>query len=177
MARLTIFCAVAACVFASVAAAGIYPGKSQALMPAPKEVGFTNMLAFQPAKKPKAALSRGYKNGVVGIFQKGTTTAPTETVITAYVYTSSANALLAWKNACTKCKVVSAPAGLKLKAEAGTSNGQPTLHEITVCANVYVDVVEQGKVKTLTLDTDVAKSTNAVYQRAVHGGLSSCSAK
>ena len=177
MARLAGLFAVVACVLASAAAASIYPGTSQALLPVAKEIGFTRVLVALPAKKPVAALTRGYKNGATALYQKGTTKVPTEALATAYIYSSTANAMLAWKNACSKCKVVSAPAGFRLKAEAGTSKGQPTLHEVTACANVYLDVFEQGPTTVSKLDLDLAKITNAVYARATHGGMSSCTAK
>jgi hypothetical protein len=177
MARLAGVFALVACVLAAGAAAAIFPGKSQALMPTLKEIGFTHVLAFQPAKKPPATLLQGYKNGVSALIQKGTTTSPIEAVVTAYVYSSTAAATLAWKHACAKCKTVSAPAGLRLKAEAGTSNKLPTLHEVSACGNVYLDVIEEGSESASKLDADVAKITNAVYTRAIHGGLSSCAAK
>jgi len=49
MARLAGLCVLAACALAGTAAASIYPGKSQVLMPTQKEIGFPNLLAFQPA--------------------------------------------------------------------------------------------------------------------------------
>jgi hypothetical protein len=177
MARLAGLCALAVCVLAASAGATIFPGKSQALMPTLKEIGFTHVLAFKPAKKPPATLAQGYKNGVSALVQKGTTASPTEAVVTAYVYSSTAAATLAWKHACAKCKTVSAPQGLRLKAEAGTSNNLPTLHEVSACGNVYLDVIEQGPESASKLDSDVAKITSAVYARAIHGGLSSCTAK
>ena len=162
---------------AAVASAAIYPGKSNALAPEAKEIGFQNVLQAVLAKKPKAPLSVGWKNGVVVIYQKGGTKTPTEAAATIYVYTSSAKAFTAWQKACAKCKTQSAPAGLKMKAEAGTSNGQLTLHEVTRCANIYLDVIEQNPGNVTTLDSDVAKITNAVFTRATHSGLSSCTAK
>jgi len=177
MARVTAVFLAVACVLAAAASASIYPGKSQALMPTLKEIGFTQLVTFQPTKKPAAALAKGYKNGVVALYQKGTQKVPIQSVATVYVYSSTANARLAWNHACAKCKTQAAPAGLRLKAQAGTSAGMPVIHEVTVCANVYLDVVVQGKESALKLDTDAAKITNAVLTRATHTGLSSCSAK
>ncbi len=162
MARLAGVCILAVLVLAAGASAAIYPGTSQ---------------AFKPAKKPVAALLKGYKNGVVALYAKGTTKAPVNALATVYVYSSTAAARLAWKHACSKCTTQAAPQGLKVKAEAGTSNGQPTLHTVSTCGNVYLDVIEQGSQSALKIDTDVAKITNAVLTRAIHGGLSSCSAK
>jgi hypothetical protein len=177
VARLAGTCVLAVCVLAASAAAAIYPGKSQALMPTLKEIGFTHVLNFQPAKKPAAALAPGYKNGVSALIEKGPTTSPIEAVVTAYVYSSTAAATRAWRHACGKCRTVSAPGGLHVKAEARTSNKLPTLHEVSACGNVYLDVVEVGSESVSKLDADVAKITNAVYTRAFHGGLSSCTAK
>ncbi len=175
--RRTLAIAVLACLLTGTAAASIYPDTSQALMPTPKEIGFTHLLAFQPAKKPSAAFAQGYKNGVSALYQKGTTKAPTEAVATAYVYSSTADAKLAWQRTCSKCKTESAPAGLRLKVEAGTRSGVLTLHEATTCGNVFLDLTEAGPQSASKLDTDVAKITNAVYTRAMAHGLSSCTAK
>jgi hypothetical protein len=160
-----------------IAAAKIYPGTSQALMPSQREIGFMTLVLFKPAKTPSAALRKGYKNGVGALFEKGTKTAPVNVVITVYVYSSTASATLAWTHACSKCKVESAPQGIKLKAEAGTSSGLPSLHEVSRCGNVYLDVLEAGAESVSKLDSDVATVTNAVYVRAIHGGLSSCTTK
>jgi hypothetical protein len=146
-------------------------------MPTQKEIGFPNLLVFKPAKKPAAAFFAGYKNGVSAIFEKGKTSNPIEVVITIYVYSSTADAKLAWQNSCSTCKTLSAPAGLRLKAEGGTSNKLPRLHEVTTCGNVYLDVTEQGSESAAKLDSDVAKVANAVYTRATHTGLSSCTTK
>jgi hypothetical protein len=177
VARVLALCALAACAFAVTAGAAIYPGKSQGLMPTPAEIGFTHLLAFKPAQKPVAALNHGYKNGVSGLFQKGTTKAPIEVVVTVYVYSSTAAAKLAWQKSCTKCTVVSAPLGIRLKAQAGTLNKLPALREVSVCGNVYLDATEEGSGTTAKLDADVAKVVNGVFGRAVAHGLSSCTAK
>jgi hypothetical protein len=177
VARVVGLCLLAACVLAVTAGAAIYPGKSQALMPTPAEVGFTHLLAFQPAKKPAAALTRGYKNGVSALLQKGTTKAPIEAVVTVYVYASTAAAKNAWQSTCSKCKIVSAPQGIRLKAEAGTLNKLPALREAAVCGNVYLDTTEEGPETAAKLASDVAKVTNGVFTRAIAHGLSSCTAK
>jgi hypothetical protein len=177
VARLVGLCLLAACALASAAAASTYPGTSKALMATPKEIGFTHLLAFRPAKKPAATLAQGYKNGVTGLFEKGPTTAPVEVAATVYVYSTSADAKLSWQHSCSKCTTVSAPQGILLKAEAGTSNKVPTLHEVTVCGNVYLDVLEEGTESAAKLDGDVAKVTDAIYSRAIHTGLSSCTTK
>ena len=175
-----VFAAVAIFAFlvlAATAAAATYPGKSQALMPGQKEIGFTTLVLFKPAKKPPATLLKGYKNGVAALFEKGTKTAPVEVVVTVYVYSSTADATLAWTHACSKCKIESAPRGIRLKAEAGTSSGLPTIHEVSRCGNVYLDLLEASAESASKIDTDLATVTNAVYVRAIHGGLSSCTSK
>ena len=176
MARLVAVCALTACVLAGTAAASLYPGKSQPLMPTPKEIGFTQLVLFKPAKTPTAALAKGYKNGVSALYQKGTVKVPVQAVATIYVYSSAADAKVAWQHACSQCKIASAPAGLRLKAAAGTSSGVLTLHEVTMCGNVYLDAIVGGE-SAAKLDTDAAKITNVVYARAIARGLSSCTSK
>src|SRR4029079_5733698 len=108
LARMKLVLAVAVVVgaFAAVAAAADHPGKAQALMPTPKEIGFTQVLQFKPAKKPAAKLAGGWRSGVAAIFAKGTTKAPTEAVATIYLYSSAAAAKTAWQRACPTCKHV-----------------------------------------------------------------------
>ena len=174
--RRTLAIAVAACLLAGTAAASPYPGSSQALMPTLKEIGFTQLVLFKPAKKPAAALANGYKNGVAALYQKGTLKVPIQAVATIYVYSSTADATVAWRHACSTCHSEAGPAGLRLKAEEGTSSGVLTLHEVTACGNVYLDVIV-GSESVAKLDNDAAKITNAVYSRAIAHGLSSCTSK
>jgi len=164
-------------VSAGTAAAAIYPGSAQKLAPTQQEIAFTTLVSFQKAKTPKGALAKGYKQGVAGLYEKGTAKKPVEALVTIYVYSSAAAAKAAWTASCAKCKVEKAPAGLVLKAEAGTNSGLPALHEITACSNVYLDVLEISSEKAATIDSDVVKITNEVYVRALHQGLSSCTAK
>jgi hypothetical protein len=159
------------------AAASIYPGTAQKLAPPQNEIGFTTVVSFQKAKTPKGALAKGYKQGVAALYEKGTAKKPVEAVATIYVYKSAAAATAAWKVSCAKCKVEKAPSGLRLKAEAGTNNGLPTLNEVTACSNVLLDVIESSTEKASAIDSDVIKITNAVYSRALASGLSACTAK
>ncbi|HEY3921142.1 MAG TPA: hypothetical protein VGL76_03415 [Gaiellaceae bacterium] len=164
-------------VAAGTAAAAIYPGSAQKLAPPPSEIAFTTLVKFAKTTTPKGALAKGYKQGVAAFYEKGTAKKPVEAVATIYVYSSAAATKAAWTSSCAKCKVEKAPAGLRLKAEAGTNSGLPALHEITTCSNVYLDVLEISSEKAAAIDNDVVKITNAVLVRALHSGLSSCTAK
>ena len=76
-----------------------------------------------------------------------------------------------------KGAVQAAPADMRVKAEAGKAKGVPIVHIVSTCSNVYVDAVVQGKQPAATLDRDIARILNAVYTRARHFGLSSCTAR
>ena len=176
--RRTLAAVVAlALVTAGTAAAAIYPGTAQKLAPTPQEIGFAVIVSFQKAKTPAGALAKGYRQGVAGLYEKGTAKKPAEAVATIYVYSSAAAAKAAWTASCAKCKVEKAPGGLTLKAEAGTNSGLLTLHEVTTCSNVYLDVIESSAETAKVIDNDVVTITNQVYVRALHQGLSACTAK
>ena len=169
--------AVAACLLTGTAAASIYPGTSQALMPTQKEIGFPNLLAFKPAKKPAALFLTGYKNGVSAIFEKGKASNPIEVVITVYVYSNAADAKLAWQHACSTCKTQPTLKGISLKVAAGKSNGVLTVEEVTTCGNVWLEVFAAGPEAAAKLGADAGGISAKVYDRAIAHGLSSCTSK
>jgi hypothetical protein len=175
--RHTLAIAVAACLLTGTAAASPYPGSSQALMPTQKEIGFPNLLAFKPAKKPAATFLTGYENGVSAIFEKGKTSNPIEVVITVYVYSNSADAKLAWQHACSACKTEPTLKGISLKVAAGKSNGVLTVEEVTTCGNVWLEVFAAGPESAAKLGADAGGITAKVYDRAIAHGLSSCTSK
>jgi hypothetical protein len=159
------------------ATAKLYPGSSQDLAPTASEIGFTTVAAFSKAKHPTGALSPGYKSGVSAIYTKGTAKAPNEALAIIYVYKTAADALRSWKYTCSKCKVGNAPDGLHFKAEAGTSSSLLVLKAIDTCANVYFNISIEGSEGATKLESDDATIASAIYERALHFGLSSCSAK
>jgi len=159
------------------AASKLYPGTAQELAPTASEIGFPTVAAFAKAKHPAGALSPGYKNGVSVIYTKGTTKSPNEALVDIYVYKTSADALRSWKYTCAKCKVAPAPDGLHFKAEAGTSKNMFELNAIDTCANVYFEISVEGTEAVAKLETDNATIASAIYTRAIHFGLSSCTAK
>jgi hypothetical protein len=165
--------AVLAGAFAAVAAAADYHGKAQALMPTPKEIGFSQVIQFQPAKKPAAKLAGGWQSGVAAIFAKGTTKAPTDAVATIYLYSSAAAAKTAWQRACPSCKHVLVQ-GVQLRYQSGTANGVPTFRNYTVCHNVYASVVTEGSESPSTLANDAGAIAGWVYKRALGMGMSAC---
>jgi len=119
----------------------------------------------------------GYKNGVSAIFEKGKTSNPIEVVITIYVYSSTADAKLAWQHACSTCKTEPTVKGILLKAAPGTSKGVLTVEEVTTCGNVWVEVFGAGPESAAKLGADAGVITASVYDRAIAHGLSSCTAK
>jgi len=161
------------------AAAKLYPATSQDLAPTAGEIGFTTVAAFAKAKHPTGALSPGYKSGVSAIYTKGTATSPNEALVDIYVYKTPADALRSWKYTCAKCKVASAPDGLHFKGEVGTSTTKSMFELIAVdtCANVYFEISVTGTEAATKLETDNATIASAIYTRALHFGLSSCTAK
>ena len=175
--RRTLAIAVAACLLAGTAAASPYPGSSQALMPTQKEIGFPNLLAFKPAKKPVATFLQGYKNGVSAIFERGKTSNPTEVVITIYVYSSTADAKLAWQHACSTCTTQRAVKGISLKVAVWKTNGVPTVEEVTSCGNVWVETFVAGPESAAKLGAAAGGIPAKVYDRAIARGLSSCTSK
>ena len=175
--KRTLTIAIAAFLLAGAAAASPYPGSSQALMPTQKEIGFPNLLAFKPAKKPAATFLQGYKNGVSAVFERGKTSNPTEVVITIYVYSSRADAKLAWQHACSTCATQPAVRGISLKVVVGKSHGVPTVEEVTSCGNVWVETFVAGPESAAKLGAAAGGIPAKVYDRAVAHGLSSCTAK
>ena len=174
MARLTCaFLAVAlACALAATASAADYHGKSQALMPTPKEIGFTQLIQFRRAKKPAAPLARGFKEGVAALYAKGTAKAPVEAAATVYVYATPAAAKTAWLRACPACPHVLVK-GVQMRYQARRVNGTTAFQDFTVCRNVYVNAVTAGE-PAAKLAADAGTIAGAVYRRAAHFGMSRC---
>jgi hypothetical protein len=165
--------ATLACVFAATAAARDYHGQARALMPTPKEVGYTQLLQFRPAKKPAAKLAQGWQAGVAAIYAKGTTKAPIEAAATVYVYTSAAVASTALQHACPKCSHTRAK-GIQMRFEANTANGTTIVQTFMTCHNVYANVLTTGSETATKLATDAGVIGLAVYRRATHFGMSAC---
>ena len=170
--RLGVVAAVA-CVAASPAAAGDYRGQIRALMPTPKEFGFTQLLAFKPAKKPAAALRKGWKGGVAAIYAKGTRKAPVEAAATVYVYAKPADAKNASRHACANCPHTVAN-GIQMRYAATKSNGTVTVQTFMVCRNVYANAVTTGAEPATELARDAGALGLAVLNRAVHFGMTAC---
>lgn len=171
--KLALSLAVLACVFAAVATASDYRGKAQALMPTPKEIGYSQVIEFRPAKRPAAKLAQGWQSGVAAIFAKGTTKAPTEAVATIFLYTNAASAKTAWRRACRTCAHVLVK-GVQMRYEAARANGTPAFRNFTVCHNVYASVVTAGTESASKLATDAGTIAGWVYKRAMGMGMSAC---
>jgi hypothetical protein len=165
--------AVLAGSFATVAAAGDYRGKAQALMPTPGQIGFKQLLQFKPAKKPGAKLAGGWQQGVAAIYAKGTAKAPIDAAATVYVYANAAAATTALQYACPKCARVPGK-GVQMRASVGKSNGTTVVQAFTACHNVYVNALTTGSETTTKLATDAGVIALAVYRRATHFGMSAC---
>ena len=159
--------------FAAVAAAADYRGKAQALMPTPKEIGYSQVIEFQPAKRPAAKLARGWQSGVAAIFAKGTTKAPAEAVATIYLYANGATAKTAWQRACQSCAHVLVQ-GVQMRYQGGTANGTAAFRNWTVCHNVYASVVTAGSESASKLATEAGTIAGWVYKRALGTGMSAC---
>jgi hypothetical protein len=174
VARLTtIFLpALLACALAATAAAANYPGKAQALMPTPKEIGFTQLLQFHRAKKPTGKLGQGFKEGVAALYARGTAKAPVEAAATVYVYATPAAAKTAWQRACTRCPHVLVK-GVQMRYQARKVNGTLAFQNFTVCRNVFVNAVTAGE-PAEKLANDAGTIAGAVYRRAAHFGMSRC---
>ena len=174
MARLSFACGAAAlaCVFAASAAAGDYKSKAQALMPTPKEIGYTQLLQFRKAKKPTARLAPGYREGVAAIYAKGTKKAPVEAAATVYVYATPGAAKTAWQRACAGCPHVLVK-GVQMRYQARKINGTVAFENFTVCRNVFVNAITAGE-PTAKLANDAGTIAGAVYRRAAHFGMSPC---
>jgi hypothetical protein len=164
--------ALLACVFAATAAAGDYQGKAQALMPTPKEIGYTQLLQFRKAKKPAARLAQGFREGVAAIYAKGTAKAPVEAAATVYVYATPAAAKTAWQRACAVCPHVVVK-GVQMRYQARKVNGTLAFEDFTVCRNVFVNAVTAGEPAS-KLANDAGTIAGAVYRRAVHFGMTRC---
>ena len=162
---------------AGPAAAADYSGKAQALAPLLKEIGYTHLLRFQPAKAPPAALATGYKEGVAAIYHKGTTKAPIEAVATIYVYATAAAAKLAWQHACPTCTGHVVTQGVQMKFVGVTQAGVLTFTNVTTCRNIYVAVVTAGSESASKLANDAGSIAGRTYVRAIHSGMSACTAK
>jgi hypothetical protein len=165
--------AVLACVLAGAAAAGDYHNTAQALMPTPQQVSFAQVIEFKKAKQPAAKLARGWKSGVAAIFEKGTTKAPVEAAITAFIYASAADAKTAWLNACPKCAHMLVN-GIQFRYAAGKQNGLELVELFTACRNVYTNVVTEGSESQTKLVGDAELIGFAIYKRANHFGMSAC---
>jgi hypothetical protein len=161
-----------ACAFAATASAADYRGKAQALMPTPKEIGFTQLIQFRRAKKPTTKLAQGFKEGVAALYVKGTAKAPVEAAATVYVYATPAAAKAAWRRACAACPHVLVK-GVQMRYQARRVNGTTAFQDFTVCRNVFVNAVTAGEPAT-KLATDAGTIAGAVYRRAQHFGMSRC---
>jgi hypothetical protein len=174
MARLSsiAIAATLACAFAATVAAADYRGKAQALMPTPKEVGYTQLLQFARAKKPAAKLAQGYREGVAALYAKGTAKAPVEAAATVYVYATPAAAKTAWRRSCPACQHVLVN-GVQMRYQARNVKGALAFQNFTVCRNVYVNAVTAGEPAT-KLANDAGTIAGAVYRRAAHFGMTPC---
>jgi hypothetical protein len=171
--KLAVGFAGLACVFAAGATASDYRGKAQALMPTPKEIGYSQVIEFRPATRPAAKLAQGWQSGVAAIFAKGTSQAPTEAVATIFLYSNAAAAKTAWRQACPTCAHVLVK-GVQMRYQAGRANGTPTFRNFTVCHNVYASVVTAGSESASKIATDAGTIAGWVYKRAMGMGMSAC---
>jgi hypothetical protein len=165
---------IVACVFAATATGADYHRTAQSLMPTPAQVGFKSVLEFKPAKKPTTKLGKGWKAGVAAIFAKGTTKAPVDAAITAFVYDNAAHAKAAWQTVCPKCGHIVVK-GVQLRYGAGkTSQGIDLVQVFTACHNVYTSVLTEGSESQTKLAGDAELIAFAIYKRANHFGMSAC---
>ena len=168
--------AVLACALAggAFAAAGKdYSGTSQKLAPTVKEIAFTSVVAFQRAKKPAAAEARGFKDGVVAFYQKGTQKKPVQAVMTIYVYANTADAKLAYNHSCSACLTHNVTHGIALKSGTSTKSGTTTLTLDTTCRNIFISVAIAGEALK-ALNNDAGVIAGRVYNRAIGMGMSAC---
>ena len=158
----------------AVAAAGKdYPGTSQKLAPTLTEIAFSSLVSFKPAKKPVAAEAKGFKNGAVAFYQKGTLKKPIQTIVTIYVYSSAADAKLAYTHSCSSCLTPMTTHGIVIKSGSATANGITTVTLVSNCRNVYVAIaIADEALKSLYNDAGVI--AGQVYNRAVGQGMSAC---
>jgi hypothetical protein len=164
--------AVLACTLAATATAANYPGKAQALMPTPKEIGFTQLLQFRRARKPTGKLGQGFKEGVAALYARGTKKAPVEAAASVFVYATPAAAKAAWRRACGRCPHVLVK-GVQMRYQARKVNGALAFQDFTVCRNVFVNAVTAGE-PAQKLANDAGTIAGAVYRRAAHFGMSRC---
>jgi hypothetical protein len=150
-----------------------YPGTSQKLAPTLTEIAFSSLVSFKPAKKPVAAEAKGFKNGAVAFYQKGTLKKPIQTIVTIYVYSSAADARLAYTHSCSSCLTPMTTHGIQIKAGSSTANGITTMTLVSNCRNVYVAIaIADEALKALYNDAGVI--AGQVYNRAVGQGMSAC---
>jgi hypothetical protein len=158
---------------AAAAAGKDYPGTSQKLAPTLTEIGFSSLVSFKPAKTPVAAEAKGFKNGAVAFYQKGTLKKPIQTIVTIYVYSSAADAKLAYTHSCSSCGTPIKSHGVVIKSGSSTTNGITTVTVVSNCRNVYVAIaIADEALKSLYNDAGVI--AGQVYDRAVGLGMSSC---
>jgi hypothetical protein len=158
----------------AVAAAGKdYPGTSQKLAPTLSEIGFSSLVSFKPAKKPVAAEAKGFKNGAVAFYQKGTLKKPIQTIVTIYVYSSSADAKIAYTHSCSACVPLKTTHGIAIKSGSSTASGITTVTLVSNCRNVYVAIaIADEALKSLYNDAGVI--AGRVYTRAAGQGMTAC---
>jgi hypothetical protein len=171
--KVVLAAAVLACTVTSSAGAADYHGQIRALMPTHKEIGFTRLIAFKPAKKPPVALRNGWKGGVAAIYAKGTTKALVEAAATVYVYASATDARSASQRSCAKCAHTRAQ-GIELRYAATKSNGVVTVQTFLACHNVYANTVTTGAEAPTKLASDAGSIGLAIFNRAVHFGMTVC---
>ena len=156
--------------------AALYPGKSQGLAPAVKEIGFANVLAFQPANKPAVALRSGTRTASPRFTRRAERRRHGGDRDDLRLHElGEGNPRLAE----ILREVQEAVGSGRHPVEGGGGNEQRPADapRVTACGNVYLDVVEQNPGSVTGIDTDVAKINNAVFSRATARGLTSCSAK
>ena len=158
----------------AVAAAGKdYPGTSKKLAPTLSEIGFSSLISFKPAKTPVAAEAKGFRNGAVAFYQKGTLKKPIQTIVTIYVYSSAAAAKVAYTHSCSTCVTPLTTHGIVIKAGSSTANGITTLTLVSNCRNVYVAIaIADEALKALY--NDAGMIAGQVYNRAIGQGMSAC---
>jgi hypothetical protein len=171
LATMAVFLVLSGAAFA--AAGKDYPGTSQKLAPTLTEIGFSSLVSFKPAKKPVAAEAKGFENGAVAFYQKGTLKKPIQTIVTIYVYSSAADAKLAYTHSCSSCVTPMTTHGIVIKSGSSTANGITTVTLVSNCRNVYVAIaIADEALKSLYNDAGVI--AGQVYNRAVGQGMSAC---
>jgi hypothetical protein len=154
---------------AAVVAATGFNGTAQQLVPPPPQSGFTHVLASRPAKQPRGAIGTGFKSGWAVIYQKGTTKAPIEAVLTVYVYKNATEAKTAYTKTCTACSARVVAQGVSLKFGGGSA-----VQAVAACRNVFASVIANGSEPTEKLVHDAGFLAGVVFGRAVGLGMPSC---